>query len=146
MSTPSRLSGTSVESTQQMTSRLFQCGRATLSLIKIRTPYCGNFLAMIMLCFISFGASTTYVSAQDDSISWSERRALKKREKEEAKKEKQAIKEAEAQYNSLVEKHFNNQTDDVKKRMKKAKNNSGRNRKGRGISWWRRIWHRLTWK
>ena len=101
---------------------------------------------MIMLFFISLGASTTYVSAQDDSISGSERRALKKSEKEEAKKEKQAMKEAEAQYNSLVEKHFNNQTDDVKKRMKKAKNNSGRNRKGRGISWWRRIWHRLTWK
>ena len=100
----------------------------------------------ILLGFIGFGMPANNVSAQNDSVSWSERRAEKKREKEEAHRKKQADKEYEELYDALFEKHFNAQSEDVKKRMKKAKKKARRESRGNSIPWWRRIWHRLTGK
>ena len=100
----------------------------------------------ILLGFIGFGVPANNVSAQNDSVSWSERRAEKKREKEEAHRKKQADKEYEELYDALFEKHFNAQSEDVKRRMKKAKKKARRDSRGLSIPWWRRIWHRLTGK
>ncbi|HAI00425.1 MAG TPA: hypothetical protein DCL98_02875 [Flavobacteriales bacterium] len=126
-------------------------------------------LLLGLLCWSVYGGD---VWAQEDSMSRSERKAVKRRVKDAAKAEKQANKEFEKNYKELQKRHYKHQQtsreknfirpdgkdesvsgregghakDNVRKRMRKGQQKARRNRDGRAIPWWRRVRLRRSWK
>lgn len=126
-------------------------------------------LLLGLLCWSVYGGD---VWAQEDSMSRSERKAVKRRVKDAAKAEKQANKEFEKNYKELQKRHYKHQQtsreknfiqpdgkdesvsgregghakDNVRKRMRKGQQKARRNRDGRATPWWRRILLRRSWK
>ena len=126
-------------------------------------------LLLGLLCWSVYGGD---VWAQEDSMSRSERKAVKRRVKDAAKAEKQANKEFEKNYKELQKRHYKHQQtsreknfirpdgkdesvsgregghakDNVRRRMRKGQQKARRNRDGRAIPWWRRVRLRRSWK
>ena len=126
-------------------------------------------LLLGLLCWSVHGGD---VWAQEDSMSRSERKAVKRRVKDAAKAEKQANKEFEKNYKELQKRHYKHQQtsreknfirpdgkdesvsgregghakDNVRRRMRKGQQKARRNRDGRAIPWWRRVRLRRSWK
>lgn len=126
-------------------------------------------LLLGLLCWSVYGGD---VWAQEDSMSRSERKAVKRRVKDAAKAEKQANKEFEKNYKELQKRHYKHQQtsreknfirpdgkdesvsgregghakDNVRRRMRKGQQKARRNRDGRAIPWWRRVMLRRSWK
>ena len=126
-------------------------------------------LLLGLLCWSVYGGD---VWAQEDSMSRSERKAVKRRVKDAAKAEKQANKEFEKNYKELQKRHYKHQQtsreknfirpdgkdesvsgregghakDNVRRRMRKGQQKARRNRDGRAIPWWRRVLLRRSWK
>ena len=126
-------------------------------------------LLLGLLCWRVHGGD---VWAQEDSMSRSERKAVKRRVKDAAKAEKQANKEFEKNYKELQKRHYKHQQtsreknfiqpdgkdesisgregghdkDNVRRRMRKGQQKARRNRDGRAIPWWRRVLLRRSWK
>ena len=126
-------------------------------------------LLLGLLCWSVYGGD---VWAQEDSMSRSERKAVKRRVKDAAKAEKQANKEFEKNYKELQKRHYKHQQtsreknfirpdgkdesvsgregghakDNVRRRMRKGQQKARRNRDGRAIPWWRRVVLRRSWK
>ena len=128
--------------------------------------------AFLLLGLLCWGVSDCDVWAQEDSMSRSERKAVKRRVKDAAKAEKQANKEFEKNYKELQKRHYKHQQtsreknfirpdgkdesvsgregghakDNVRRRMRKGQQKARRNRDGRAIPWWRRVRLRRSWK
>ena len=126
-------------------------------------------LLLGLLCRSVYGGD---VWAQEDSMSRSERKAVKRRVKDATKAEKQANKEFEKNYKELQKRHYKHQQtsreknfirpdgkdesvsgreggqakDNVRRRMRKGQQKARRNRDGRAIPWWRRVLLRRSWK
>ena len=126
-------------------------------------------LLLGLLCWSVYGGD---VWAQEDSMSRSERKAVKRRVKDAAKAEKQANKAFEKNYKELQKRHYKHQQtsreknfirpdgkdesvsgregghakDNVRRRMRKGQQKARRNRDGRAIPWWRRVRLRRSWK
>ena len=126
-------------------------------------------LLLGLLCWSVYGGD---VWAQEDSMSRSERKAVKRRVKDAAKAEKQANKEFEKNYKELQERHYkhqqtgreknlivpegsssrtkrrnsNHEKGNVRKRMRKGQQKARRHRDGRTVSWWQRLSVRRSWK
>ena len=85
---------------------------------------CKNAIIIVLLCL------PLLLSAQEAEKG---NRSIEKRKKELKKKEQEREKEEKAEYEALLKKHRDNQTKDVRKRMKKTKKRSTKhneNRKG----------------
>ena len=127
---------------------------------------------LLLLGLLCWSVSGGDVWAQEDSMSRSERKAVKRRVKDAAKAEKQANKEFEKNYKELQKRHYKHQQtsreknfirpdgkdesvsgregghakDNVRRRMRKGQQKARRNRDGRAIPWWRRVRLRRSWK
>jgi len=128
--------------------------------------------ALLLVGILFWSVSGSPAWAQEDSMSRSERKAVKRRVKEAAKAEKQANKEFEKNYKALQKRHYQHQQtsreknfiqpngkdesvsgregrhakDNVRRRMRKGQQKARRNRDGRAIPWWRRVLLRRSWK
>ena len=128
--------------------------------------------ALLLLGLLCWSVNGGDVWAQEDSMSRSERKAVKRRVKDAAKAEKQANKEFEKNYKELQKRHYKHQQtsreknfirpdgkdesvsgregghakDNVRRRMRKGQQKARRNRDGRAIPWWRRVRLRRSWK
>ena len=128
--------------------------------------------ALLLLGLLCWSVYCGDVWAQEDSMSRSERKAVKRRVKDAAKAEKQANKEFEKNYKELQKRHYKHQQtsreknfirpdgkdesvsgregghakDNVRRRMRKGQQKARRNRDGRAIPWWRRVRLRRSWK
>jgi len=128
--------------------------------------------ALLLLGLLCWSVHGGDVLAQEDSMSRSERKAVKRRVKDAAKAEKQANKEFEKNYKELQKRHYKHQQtsreknfirpdgkdesvsgregghakDNVRRRMRKGQQKARRNRDGRAIPWWRRVRLRRSWK
>ena len=127
---------------------------------------------VMLLGLLCSGVFENGVWSQEDSMSRSERKAVKRMMKDAAKAEKQADKEFEKNYKALQKRHYKHQQtsreknfiqpngkdesvsgregghakDNVRRRMRKGQQKARRNRDGRAVPWWRRILIRRSWK
>lgn len=125
---------------------------------------------IVQFCLIALlMGGSLHVWAQDEGrMPRSERRALRKIQKA----EKKALRTFEKNYKKAQQRHYNlqqtgkeknlivpdgqdmstnrfNQNQEkvnVKKQMRKAQQKARRQRDGRSVPWWRRIWLRRKWK
>ena len=128
--------------------------------------------ALLLLAMLFLRVSEQGVWGQEDSMSRSERRVVKRRVKDAEKAEKQANKEFERNYKALQKRHYKHQQtsreknfirpdgkdesvsgqegghakDNVRRRMRRGQKKARRNRDGRAVPWWRRVLLRRSWK
>ena len=129
-------------------------------------------MPVLLLSLVFWGVSGSDAWGQEDSMSRSERKVVKRRVKDVAKAEQQANKEFEKNYKELQKRHYKHQQtsreknfirpdgkdesvsgreggqakDNVRRRMRKGQQKARRNRDGRAIPWWRRVRLRRSWK